>query len=440
MATTDTPHALILGAGASGLVAALEAARRGRAVTVIDSGAKPARKVRIAGGGKCNFTNRDVGADNYVCANPHFPKSALARFGPQDMLDRVAAWGIAVEERDHGRLFCQDAAGALAGALIHDCRRAGVAFATGCTVRQAMKDGEDFVVHTDQGTFRAPALLVALGGPAWPQAGATDTGHALAKGFGLPIIAPRPALAPLLFPTQRCAAPKQSGGSSKNTAARKGSGPAAHTARPGAASSPGAPAASPAATWAMGGLSGISLTVAASCAGRTFTDELLFTHTGLSGPAALQLSLYWCAGEGIVLDLLPGQDIAARLAPLRQGKSGNTLVKNLLPRLLPARLAEAVCPPALADTPIAQIPARDMAALADALHRLTLTPSRTEGFRKAEVTAGGVDTAALSSRTMEASAVQGLFFSGEVLDVTGQLGGYNLHWAWASGWAAGQAL
>ena len=431
--TADTPHALILGAGASGLMAALEAARRGRVVTVIDSGAKPARKVRIAGGGKCNFSNRDLGADNYVCANPHFPKSALARFAPQDMLDRVAAWGIAVEERDHGRLFCQEAAGVLAGALIHDCRRAGVAFVTGCTVREAMKDGDEFVVHTDQGSFRAPALLVALGGPAWPQAGATDTGYVLAKGFGLPIIAPRPGLAPLLFPAVRPAG-LHTPQAFHNTPRRS----RPDDAR--GAHAPTRPAPKETATWALGSLSGISLTVAASCAGRTFTDELLFTHTGLSGPAALQISLYWRAGEAVALDLLPGQEIAARVAPLRQGKSGNTLVKNLLPRLLPARLAETVCPPTLADTAIAQLSARDMTVLADAVHRFALTPNRTEGFRKSEVTAGGVDTAALSSRTMEAVSVPGLFLTGEVLDVTGQLGGYNLHWAWASGWAAGQAL
>lgn len=398
---------LVLGAGASGLMCALEAARRGRRTAVADHAARVGRKLRLTGGGKCNFTNLDVSADNYLSGNPHFCKSALARFNQYAAMDLLATHGIAWEEREHGRLFCLGGAGEIAGLLTTLCKREGVEFLLERAVRGACRlsgqagpggrgktGGQDrpdeaFRVATDQGDLAASSLVVATGGPAWPQAGATGIGLDIARSFGLAVVSPRPALVPLVM----------------------------------------------AGDWPLAGLAGLALPVTVRIGDKAFSDHLLFTHKGLSGPAALQASLYWRPGLELVIDFLPGAGLSEFLDGLPDRK---VKLRNALARLFPARLAAALCGPGLGERSVAGLTHAEREAVLASVHAHTVTPQGTEGFTKAEVTAGGVDTRELSSKTMEAKNVPGLFFIGEVVDVTGWLGGYNLQWAWASGFAAGQ--
>ncbi|WP_462327903.1 BaiN/RdsA family NAD(P)/FAD-dependent oxidoreductase [Desulfobaculum sp.] len=383
--------ALIVGAGASGLMCAIRAGRRGRRVAVLDKGGKTARKVRIAGGGRCNFTNLDCEARHYLGENPHFCKSALARFSPYDILSLLAENGLGYEEKAEGQLFCEQGGAAVAGVLERLAGEAGASVRLGMDVQTVEREGDGFVVRTDQGDMRAPAVVVATGGRSWPGVGATTFGYEVAKHFGLRVVPPRPALTPLVVPN-----------------------------------------------WRYSDLSGVALPARVTCGDASFADDVLFTHKGLSGPAILQISSYWRKGEALSIDLLPGQSIVDTVEQARHER-GKTLLRNVLGAHFPERLARRVAG-ADGDTQVADLRRKAMDRLAEAVHAWTVQPSRAEGWDKAEVTAGGVDTAALSSKTMAARSVPGLYFTGEVVDVTGWLGGYNLHWAWASGFAAGEAV
>lgn len=385
---------LILGAGASGLWCAKTAAQRGLSVCVIDHARKAGKKIRIAGGGKGNFTNLDVSHTNYICGNPHFTKSALARFSPWEMVEYLSIHGIAWEEREHNQLFCLRSANDIVTALTEDCKQAGVTFFFGHTIqtvaaKQQAQDTQENTVETDQGSFSAPALVLALGGPAWPQSGATDLGYRLAKQLGHAIRPPKPALVPFTMPGN----------------------------------------------WLLHGLQGIALPATITCNKKHFTENVLFTHKGISGPAVLQISNYWQKGDALHIDFLPAKSTHDVIA----SAEGRALVRNIFSRYIPERLATILLGKT-GEKQIAQLSKQDCQRIANQVHDFTCTPKGTEGFAKAEVTGGGVDTTHVSSKTMESTQTKGVYIIGEMLDVTGHLGGFNLHWAWASGHAAGMAI
>jgi predicted Rossmann fold flavoprotein len=379
---------LILGAGASGLMAALTAARRGRRVALLDHVLRPGAKVRISGGGRCNVTNLRLSAENFLSENPHFVKSALARFTPRDLLAFLDERGLIWREEEEGRIFLRDGGGELADRLERECTAAGAEFFLGRTGSAVRYEGDRFRADAGEEQLIAARLIVATGGLSWPRLGATDLGLRLAKGFGHRIVPAKPGLVPLLV---------------------KG--------------------------WPYSGLSGISLRARLSCGRVSFTDGLLFTHGGVSGPAVLQVSSYFRKGEAVAVDFLPGQEVRELLL----AASGKVLCKNVLAAVLPNRLVEALLPAELAMKQAAQLSTEDHGRIAGIVHGWEIRPTGNEGWAKAEVTVGGVDTAQVSSRTMESRNVPNLFFAGEVLDVTGWLGGYNLQWAWSSGVAAGAA-
>ncbi|EFL50062.1 HI0933 family protein [Solidesulfovibrio fructosivorans JJ]] len=378
---------VILGAGASGLCCAIACAGRGRDTLVIDHGPKAARKVLAAGGGRANCTNTDIRAADYHCANPHFVKSALARFSPADFLDWIHAGGVATVEEPGGKVFCRDGARALTRFLLSEARRAGARIQLGTRVRDARKDGDVFVIDTEAGSVRATSLVLALGGKSWPGLGATDCGYTLARGFGLPATELRPGLTPLLAGPDMAPLCRE--------------------------------------------LAGVSLPVRLTgpC---DITGELLFTHKGVSGPAVLDASLFWREGETLSIDWLPGRDPEAILA-----EAGRQEIKNALSGCLPKRLATALCQHLGATGPAAGLSPKARRKLAASLAAFSFAPARAEGYAKAEVTLGGVTVDRISSKTLAASDIPGLYVIGELLDVTGRLGGFNLHWAWASGFAAG---
>lgn len=381
--------AIILGAGASGLYCAMHASLRGRRVAVLDHGPKAARKVRVAGGGKCNFTNLSVEAENYICANPHFCKSALARHGQWDFIEFISSAGIEYEEREDGQLFTLEGAGRIAGLLLERCRRSGVDIILNQPVEEVRGlSDEGFSVSGKGNNFCAPSLVVALGSPAWPQAGGSGLGHDLARQFGHNVIEPRPGLVPLRI-----------------------GGKAGRICRE---------------------LSGNALSVTIACSGRSFSSDLLFTHKGISGPAVLQISNYWKRGDELVVNLLPGMDLESLF---ERDRSEKVAVKNYLGRFMPKKLAAALLPE-YGSEPVNRLGVRREREVAALIHGWKIRPEGTEGYSKAEVVLGGVDTDEVSSRTMESKKVPGLYFTGEVLDVTGWLGGYNLQWAWSSGFAA----
>lgn len=356
---------------------------------VLDHATTPGRKILISGGGRCNFTNRHAGPGNYLSANPHFCRSALARFTPDDFLARIEARGIAYEERRHGQLFCVQSARAIVDLLLDDCRETGVELRWGVSV-SGVVHGNRFAIATAQGEVLAERLVIATGGLPVPSIGATDFGLRLARQFGHGIIDTAPALAPLLLP--------------------------AHERLD---------------------LPGIAVDAELTADGPTFRENLLFTHGGISGPSVLQASSYWRPGRPLLVDLLPGRDLAAELAAARSVKAQ---LGNHLTDLLPKRLVQARLPGALAVKPVAQLSRADIAAATAAVQQWELHPDATAGWLKAEVMRGGVDTAELSSQTLESRRVPGLHFIGEVVDVTGWLGGFNFQWAWASGFAAGSAV
>jgi predicted Rossmann fold flavoprotein len=386
---------VVIGAGAAGLMCAIEAGKRGRSVVVLEHNARIGRKILISGGGRCNFTNLHTGPEHFVSANPHFAKSALARYGPRDFVRMVERHGIPYHEKTLGQLFCDRSAGDITGMLERECREAGVRIETGCAVEALEKQNAGFVVQTARGVFHAAALVIATGGLSVPKIGATPFGYGIARQFGLKTVECRPALAPLVFSRQ-------------------------DNAR-------------------FEGLAGVSTEVIAAAGGCPFREKMLFTHRGLSGPAILQVSTYWKPGEAVEIDLLPGMDLIALLRQCRT--AGNRAeTRTIIGRLLPKRLAEHWFEIHAASKPVAVLGDREMQAISDGLHQWRVKPAASEGYEKAEVTAGGVDTGELSSKTMEARKAPGLYFIGEVVDVTGQLGGFNFQWAWASGYAAGQSM
>jgi predicted Rossmann fold flavoprotein len=385
---------VVIGAGAAGLFCAAIAGKRGKRVLVLEHGAAPGAKILISGGGRCNFTNRDVRAENFLSGNRHFCKSALAGFPARDFIALVEARGIAYHEKTLGQLFCDGSAQQILAMLLEDCQAAGVELRLGAAVTEICKDS-DFRVETLTGPVQAPALVLATGGLSIPKMGATGFAHDIARQFGLKIVQPRPGLVPLTVAGEQWA-------------------------------------------W-MQGLSGVSFESMTRCKAQAFKEHVLFTHRGLSGPAILQISSYWQDGEKIQLDMLPGQDAYALLLE-RKASRPKAELKTILAEQLPARLAHGLLQPPLGNHVIGDMPNKMLKATADLIARFEVTPSGTEGFAKAEVTLGGVDTAELSSKTMQANSVPGLYFIGEAVDVTGWLGGYNFQWAWSSAFAAGQAV
>jgi predicted Rossmann fold flavoprotein len=383
---------IIVGAGASGLMCAATCGARGRSVLVLDHSGRIGEKIRISGGGRCNFTNRDVTASNYHSTNEHFCRSALARFTPNHMLALVEKHGIHYHEREAGQLFCDTSAREIVAMLKAECDSAGARIEPGCRIAGiAQGGGAGFVVATSRGTFRSVSLVIASGGLSGPRPGASGFGHDVARQFGLAVVPPRPALVPFVFMKTDREIFRE--------------------------------------------LAGVSLDTAIMCGGKRHAGKILFTHRGLSGPVVLQASLLWTPGEPLAIDLLPNTDILGELISRRTGKAE---VPTVLAGHLPRRLARTWCEQRGLARPLNQIPEKAVKEIAAGLHRWRLVPGGTEGYATAEVTAGGVDTGELSSKTMEAMRAPGLYFIGEVVDVTGELGGYNLHWAWASGFAAGQ--
>jgi len=388
----ETCDVIILGAGAAGLMCAISAGRRGRRVLVLDHADKPGKKILISGGGRCNFTNIHCVPDRFISANPHFAKSALARYTPKDFLALVEKHRIAWHEKTLGQLFCDGSARAIVAMLLAECADAGVVVRVNTPIGDVTHDGT-FRVATPAGAISTSSLVLATGGLSIPKMGATGLAHAIARRFGLRITETRPALVPLTL-----------GGADLARAES---------------------------------LTGVSQDVIARVGKCSFQEAMLFTHRGLSGPAILQISSYWREGQPIMLDLLPDQQ--ADFLIIRKRDRPRTAVRTALAELMPQRMADAYLPPALAHHTLADTPDRALRDLITTLKSWTITPTGTEGYAKAEVTLGGVDTADLSSRTMEAKAVPGLFVIGEAVDVTGWLGGYNFQWAWASGWCAGEA-
>lgn len=401
--TDFQPHVLILGAGPAGLLCALTAAQRGRRVTLADASEITARKLRASGGGRCNCTNLNAAPAHYLSANPKFTAQALKRFSPQNFLALLGRLGLSASEEDFGRMFCDQGATPLTDALEGACRKAGCRFLLNRQVQAVTPAltpaGQGFRVDTDKGPLSAPRVVLALGSPAWPALGGSDSTARLSGALGLTHVPARPALTPLACTGAMLALCRE--------------------------------------------LSGLGLTAAVSCLGKTYTDGLLFTHQGLSGPAALQISSHWRKGEALSIDLAPGADLKLLL---RDPAHGRHLARTVLAGLVPRRLADALLAAlspelsALADRKCAELSKAQMEALAGIVHAWRVTPSGTLGMTRAEAASGGLDTTQFSAKTFECRRLPGLFAIGEALDVAGELGGYNLHWAWASGFCAGQAV
>jgi predicted Rossmann fold flavoprotein len=388
--------AIVIGAGAAGLMCAIVAGQRGLRVLVVDHANKVGKKILMSGGGRCNFTNTGTTPANYLSANPHFCKSALARYTPWHFIELVERHGIAYHEKELGQLFCDESSKQIVAMLLAECEAAGIEIRTHCSVEDVRQaDGGSFRLHTSQGAFAASSLVVASGGLSIPSMGASGFGYQLAKQFGHDVLPTRAGLVPLTLTGK-------------------------HAER-------------------LHDLAGVSLPVEARCNDASFRNFLLVTHRGISGPAILQISSYWQPGDDLRLDLLPGTDLDALLHDWQQHRRDAEL-KTLLGEVLPKRFAQRLCEHWIASKPLRQYNAPELRAIADLLGNWPLVASGTEGYRTAEVTLGGVDTDGLSSSTMMSKRVPGLYFIGEVVDVTGWLGGYNFQWAWASGQAAGSAL
>lgn len=390
----DSYDVIVIGAGAAGLMCAGTAATCGKSVLLLDHAEKVGKKILISGGGRSNFTNRTVTASNYLSHNPHFCKSALSRFTAADFITMVEEAGIAYHERDHGQLFCDESAKQIVEMLLHPCREHGVKIQLQTTIT-AVKKSDHFELTTDKGLFHAESLVIATGGLSIPRMGATAFGLKLAEQFGLKIIPPVAGLAPFTFT-----------GREKE---------------------------------ALQALAGISVDVAVRCRGKIFREAMLFTHRGLSGPAMLQISSYWQPGDEIEIDLLPGEEISSFLK-LKKHSRPLAQLSTVLAERLPKRLVQLLTSGYIDETRMQQLSDNQITQLADQLHHWRLKPNGTEGYRTAEVTVGGVDTNELSSKTMESRKVSGLYFIGEVVDVTGHLGGFNFQWAWSSGYTAGLAV
>ena len=385
---------VIIGAGAAGMMCAIAAGGRGRRVLVLDHARAPGEKIRISGGGRCNFTNIHAGPKNFLSANPHFSKSALARYTPRDFLDLVDRHGIRWHEKTLGQLFCDNSAKDIIAMLLAEMKAAGAELRLSTPIASVEHDGHLFRVATENGVVETASLVIATGGKSIPKMGATGFAYRVAEQFGLPVTETRPGLVPLML--------------------------------------------DPATLASHEGLPGVSVEVIARHGRTEFREAALFTHRGLSGPAILQISSYWREGEEIALSLRPDVDFAAVIAAARQ-QNGRQAVQTVLAEHIPKKLAQLLVTELGIDGPLAEQPGKRIDALVRCLGDWRLRPPGSEGYRTAEVTLGGVDTAALDSRSMAAKAVPGLHVIGEAVDVTGWLGGYNFQWAWASGHAAGLA-
>lgn len=390
----------VIGAGAAGMMCAAVAGQRGQKVVLIDHASRLAEKIRISGGGRCNFTNIDAGPQNYLSENPHFCKSALSRFTARDFIDLVKRYRIAFHEKHKGQLFCDDSAEDIIAMLKAECQLGNVAWRMPCKVADIGKAGDVFRLDTDAGEILAKSVVIASGGLSIPKIGATDFAFRIARKFDLKLVEPRPALVPLTFDA--------------------------------AAWQPFVP------------LAGIALEVAIETGEKKarghFLEDLLFTHRGLSGPAVLQISSYWQPGTALTINLAPQDDLIETLLHAKASSKKN--LANTLAQWLPARLADSwlQVQGMQGDARLADLPDKLLRQLGESLNRWRIVPDGTEGYKKAEVTRGGIDTRELSQQSMMASKVPGLYFIGEAVDVTGWLGGYNFQWAWASGVAAGQAV
>lgn len=385
---------VIIGAGAAGMMCAIEAGKRGRRVLVIDHARAPGEKIRISGGGRCNFTNIHTGPKNFLSANPHFCKSALARYGARDFLALVEKHGIAWHEKTLGQLFCDHSAKDIIKMLLSEMRDVGAELRLETTVESVERHGAGFRVMTDDGLVDAQSLVVASGGKSIPKMGATGLAYKIAGQFGLALVETRPGLVPLTL--------------------------------------------DPAQLETIGELAGVAADTEARSGKTAFREAVLITHRGLSGPAILQISSYWREGQDIVLRLMPDIDISSILKGLRR-TNGKQAAQTALADILPRRLAQFFADGAkLTGRQLADLSDKAIDALSTSIQAWTIKPAGSEGYRTAEVTLGGVDTNGLDSKTMQAKAVPGLYFVGECVDVTGWLGGYNFQWAWASGFAAGQ--
>ncbi len=384
---------IIIGAGAAGLMCAIKAGQRGRSVIVLERNAKVAQKIRISGGGRCNFTNLDVRPKHFLSQNPHFCVSALKRFTPMDFIALVESHSIAYFEKTRGQLFCKDSAQQIIDLLLEECRKSNVIIQTETEVRRISRKDNAFELETDKGALSGTSLVIATGGPSIPKMGASGFGYDIARQFGLTVVAPRAGLVPLAF------------GQHLRDRLKDLTGTAAE---------------------------------AEVCFGdRRFRDALLFTHRGISGPAILQISSYWREGKALVIDFAPGIDLFDFLVEARTQKPTRA-AHTILAEIIPKRLARFLCLEAGIDGAVADLSNEKLHGVVETVKAWRVNPVGTEGYRTAEVTCGGVDTGELSSKTFETNAIPGLYFIGEVVDVTGHLGGYNFHWAWASGYAAGQ--
>ena len=385
---------LVIGAGAAGMMCAIEAGKRGRSVLVIDHAKAPGEKIRISGGGRCNFTNVGASIHNFLSANPKFALSALRRYRPRDFIALVERYGIAYHEKTLGQLFCDGSAKQIIDMLLTEMKAARAVLRLETGVQGVAKTDGGFEVTLSSGKVRCASLVVASGGKSIPKMGATGLGYDIARQFGLNIVETRPALVPLTFEAGMLAR--------------------------------------------LSSLSGVSLDAVVKSGKTKFREGMLFTHRGLSGPSILQISSYWREGEEIVVDMAPGTDVLAALKAARSA-NGRQAARTALGAILPSRLAQLVTEEAGATGNIADCSDKVLGKIATAVNAWAVKPVGSEGYRTAEVTLGGVDTDELDSRTLEAKAVPGLYFIGEVVDVTGWLGGYNFQWAWASGWSAGQS-
>ncbi|MEL7489118.1 MAG: NAD(P)/FAD-dependent oxidoreductase [Pseudomonadota bacterium] len=392
MENTDV---VIIGAGAAGQMCAIEAGRRGRGVVVLDHAAMIGEKIRISGGGRCNFTNIHTSPKNFLSQNPHFCVSALKRFTPADFIARVNAHGIAHHEKTLGQLFCDGRSTQIIDMLRKDCEEAGAVIRSDTQIFSITTRGDGFLISTSAGDIAAASLVIATGGKSIPKIGATDFAYRVADQFGLNIIETRPALVPLTFGPDLLQDTKY--------------------------------------------LSGVSTEAEVRCRTAVFREALLFTHRGVSGPSILQVSSYWREGDEVRINLAPGADVAEHLRTARS-QNGKHSAHSVLAERLPNRLAESIVGRSGVNGKIGDLSNKKINALAADVSDWRLKPVGSEGYRTAEVTLGGVDTNELSSKTMEARKRPGLYFVGEAVDVTGWLGGYNFQWAWSSGWAAGQVV
>ncbi|MFI3186645.1 MAG: NAD(P)/FAD-dependent oxidoreductase [Methylococcaceae bacterium] len=384
---------VIIGAGASGLMCAIEAGKRGRKVLVLDHANKAGKKILMSGGGRCNFTNYSIETNNFISHNPHFCKSALSRYSQWDFLALIGRYQIPFHERDHGQLFCNDSAKDILSMLLAECAQAGVVVQLNTAIQTIERLADHFQLKTSQGSFTSQTVVVATGGLSIPKMGATPLGYKIAEQFGINVLPTCAGLVPFTL--------------------------------------------QPEDKELYSALSGIAVHCQISNKRQSFSENLLFTHRGLSGPAILQISSYWRAGEDILINLLPQVDLKSELKDLRQQKLKNRL-KLILESYLPKRLISVFLSEDLLKLSLQDLSDKQIQQVADRLNNWSIKPNGTEGYRTAEVTSGGIDCDAVSSKTMESKQVPGLYFIGEVLDVTGWLGGYNFQWAWSSAWCAGQ--